>query len=114
MEIDIKKKYRTKAGHDVVIYQVRAEGVYPVHGAIGSQVQSWTADGSLVCGGYIDELDLVEVKEKRSGWINIYSMPQQGDFRGAGMYNTRELADDRASENRIACIRVTYTDGEGL
>ena len=107
MKIDRTKTYRTKSGQDVVIYRVCAEGVYPVHGAIGSASYSWTTEGHIVYGDRTDGRDLVEVKEKRSEWINIYP-------RSAGGYNTREMANALASENRIACIRVTYTDGEGL
>lgn len=45
----------------------------------------------------------------RIGWINIYPCGSVGDF-----YNSKNQADKECQPNRIACILITYTEGEGL
>ena len=55
--------------------------------------------------------DLVNVPEKREGWANIYNLAQQSY---SVLYPTREEADRNAVSVRIACVRIEYTDGEGL
>jgi hypothetical protein len=42
-------------------------------------------------------------------WINLYS-----DYYNTYGYNSREAADDAADSKRIACIKVTFMEGEGL
>lgn len=65
MKIDINKKYKTRAGKDVVIYTTDAKGDYPVHGAIlydnHSDVTTWRLDGVFDVRRFPSELDLVEV-----------------------------------------------------
>lgn len=62
------------------------------------------------CGestSYFQE-DLFDIPEERAVWLNIY-----GDGT-AFPHVGREEADGRASKSRIACIKVTYKEGEGL
>jgi hypothetical protein len=73
----------------------------------------------LIVDGYgldiITKQPLVRnVPEKHKGWINIY--PSECAYVGVllAMYNTREGADAGAMPQRIACIQVEYTEGEGL
>jgi len=42
--------------------------------------------------------------ETKTGWINIYP----------SIHRDRATADRGATERRIACIQITYTEGEGL
>lgn len=52
--------------------------------------------------------------EKKTGWINIYPPTH---FHTVGMnsiYDTKENADTNKSRDRIACIQITYEEGEGL
>lgn len=66
-----------------------------------------------------------EVKE---GWINIYP-PEDNMFyqnrtlanrvigNSGGVYLDEEMADianEKNGNNRVACIKITYTEGEGL
>ena len=51
------------------------------------------------------DLFMVPVKHKR--WINLYD-------ESSCHYLTREEADMKAREDRLACIEVTFTEGEGL
>lgn len=45
-----------------------------------------------------------------TGWINVY--PDYACSRE--IYASKEDADDHASPSRIACVKVTYTEGQGL
>lgn len=58
--------------------------------------------------------DLVNVPKKREVWINFYD--DDGDPRGydSYSYSSRAIADESADSTRIACIRVEFTEGEGL
>jgi hypothetical protein len=59
-------------------------------------------------------MDLVEVVEPVTVWINVYA--DHAKTAGARIYGytTRERADKNAALNRIACLPVTYRPGEGL
>lgn len=43
--------------------------------------------------------------EKRTIWVNLY--PRDG-------YASKEMADYYATDSRIACVPVTFTEGDGL
>jgi hypothetical protein len=53
--------------------------------------------------------------EPKTGWINIYSAELDGGAMDAGyIFKTKWEADQYCARNRIACIQITYTEGEGL
>lgn len=60
--------------------------------------------------------DLVNIPEKIEGWINIYKYKCHVpiEYTSGDIYTTREAADLGASFDRIACIKVSFTEGEGL
>jgi hypothetical protein len=58
-----------------------------------------------------DPYDLVNVPEKHELWINLYHT--EGVFFGCA-YPTREQANEKANIDRIACVRIEFTEGEGL
>jgi hypothetical protein len=64
-------------------------------------------DGSSDCLVW----DLIEVKKKIKGWVNVYKEGFVSD-----LYNSRETADHGASliNDRIACIEIEFEEGEGL
>lgn len=114
--IDRNKQYRTRDGREVRIYAVDGGTEYPVHGAewtgVSWRIKSWMADGRLTNQGRTD-CDLIEVKPriKRDIWVNVYN--KTGDW---ATHDTREDADECASRNRIACVKLTIDceEGEGL
>jgi len=57
--------------------------------------------------------DLVNVPKKHEVWINFYDDDGEGDYDSYS-YSSRAIADENADSNRIACIRVEFTEGEGL
>jgi hypothetical protein len=58
--------------------------------------------------------DIVNVPKKYEVWINFYD--DVGDPRGydSYSYSSRAIADESADSTRIACIRVEFTEGEGI
>ena len=54
-------------------------------------------------GGHVPE------EPKHSLWLNVYQVEE-----AACGHATRENADKHASGNRIACINITFKEGEGL
>jgi len=119
-KIDINKRYRTRNGREVRIYATDGFGIWAVHGAIltedGWWAMCWTEDGKFTCGGVYDgspsfASDLVEIKQriKKTIWVNIDK--QTDDF-----FDTKEGADEYASQHRIACVKVEIDceEGDGL
>ena len=113
--VDIQKQYRTKNGCEVRIYSIDGSGKYPIHGAVklicGWRIETWAINGDA---SYDDvRHDLVEVKPriKRTHWYNVYPNPED-----CNIASTKEDADFRASDNRIACVKVEIDceEGEGL
>lgn len=47
--------------------------------------------------------------KEKTGWLNVY---KEG---GGGLHETREMADYYGGTgDRIACIQITYKEGDGL
>ena len=114
--IDINKKYRTRDGREVRIYSTDTERAKKeVHGAIkdkdGWYMLAWSKNG--IFSNVDRNLDLIEVphRHKRTMWINVYS--EEWDYCTA---DSKEDADENASNDRIACIKVEldFEEGEGL
>ena len=111
------KQYRTRDGHEVRIYSTdTGHGFDQVHGAIkevhGWEISVWGRNGMKDVSGIRETLnDLVEVKKriKKTIWVNIDK--QTDDF-----FDTKEDADEYASQHRIACVKVEIDceEGEGL
>ena len=71
--IDLTKKYRTRSGKSVELISNNGRGDYPILGFIGEDtlIRSWTMEGVIV-EGTADSRDLVEVKEEKKLWVNVY------------------------------------------
>lgn len=86
---------------------------YPVVAVVvtkhGECLQRFTSEGGFQKATPKHNLDLIEVKPEVTKWLNIYP----GGF-GCYKYNTKEDADYNASHLRIACIPITYREGDGL
>lgn len=108
--IDINKKYRTRDGRPVELLTTNARGAWPVIGHIGdeNQVFRWAIDGAFCGTSPIRTLDLVEVKPKRVMWFNVY---HGGEVHA---HDSREDADGGSGDNRIACLKIEFEEGEGL
>ena|ERR1700761_96268 len=84
------------AGHHQVIWLGSGNTIY----------HSW-ANGLRHGHGNADScFDLLMAPEKLTAWINFYP--------GNLEYRSKESADRCASPSRIACVEVTYEEGQGL
>ena len=113
--LDLTKPISTRDGRPVTLITTRGREPYPILGYVENSVynSSWAADGSFD-GAYTPSCDLINIPEsKRSGeiWMN------QFDVMGRTVHDTREEADkfvEFIGDRRIACVRVPWTEGEGL
>ena len=108
--IDINKKYRYRNGEEARILCVDSgDENYPVIAlTIEGQTSRHTKSGTLwnIEGQHI--WDLVEVKDKKVLWLNVYNSPFEGFI-----YREKECADDESyDEERIARIKVEYEKGQ--
>ena len=46
-------------------------------------------------------------------WLSVYPL-REGGGRPSVLYTTREATDTAAMSDRIACIKISFTEGEGL
>lgn len=77
---------------------------------IGDSIGLRSEEGRLgVSGGFCEnEADILMVPVKKKGWINIYN-------NSVGcLCSTKEETEIKATLNRIACIKIEYTEGQGL
>jgi hypothetical protein len=113
--ISLDKTYRTRDGKEVKLYAVHEGQNFPVHGAIlidGKwSATMWSVDGKWHPSGPSSELDLIEVKPKRTldVWVNVY----EGH---TASHMTKKIADGCQLYNLLACIHIVqeYEEGEGL
>lgn len=105
--IDITKKYVTRSGLEVELYSSKGTGIFTIHGTInfekdGWQITEWTSGGE-----YLEDregkYDLVEVKPRIKGWLNVYDQ----------VHSTKKSAD-AIGTGRLACIEIDIPEGEGL
>jgi hypothetical protein len=93
-----------------VVY-VGAEGLYPVIALIKpANLEEipfrYTMEGGSVLG-IKPGRNLVNTPRTRIEWLNIY-------VTGVFSYSTHKQANLGATDDRIACIRIESTEGEGL
>lgn len=104
---DPTKPVQTRDGREVKLFLDYPGGRvgYPYLGVYkrgdeGWFLQDWAENGSVFCGDDLPYgIDLVNVPERRGGWINI-------EEAGQGVVYPHR--------NRIACIYVEFEEGEGL
>lgn len=102
--------YQTKDGRKVKIYATDGGGNLPVHGAIkgcGWWQGEWTLNGGWLTEGECRN-DLIDVPKEHTVWVNVYRALL------SSVHPSREKADALAASNRIACLEITFEEGEGL
>lgn len=109
MTTDLTKPVQTCDGQSVTILTTERDD--PSHPVVGMTeagvILTYTLKGKIYSIGRDHELDLVNVPEKHTFWLNIYEDRQVS-------HPARSHADYFAGHGRIACVEVTYTEGEGL
>lgn len=116
--ISMEKKYRTFDGREVRLYAVDGGGKFPIHGAANTD-GDWLAYSWSV-GGHCDLLsldsqrdDLVEVKTKHEGWVNLYPRGRFTDATlqitvGPGIFIREADARANSSADCIATILISW------
>jgi len=111
MTLDLSKPVKTRDGQEVRIYVTDSDTIlgYPIVGDVKTNGSIWRLTRWTVGGRIGSESvhpgDLVNVQMEHTVWTNIY------DSR---CYTSKTQADEQAGSTRKACIKITYTEGEGL
>lgn len=122
--IDFDKPVQTLYGEPVRIIETNVAGArYPIVGLVatggGERLYRYDRQGRVSLGRgprspRPHSLDLINVPEKHTLWLNINRVSGNRAAVG-GYYSSREEADAWAiGVARIACIPITVTEGEGL
>lgn len=72
------------------------------------EVYSYAEDGTWYVGSGTH--DLIPRPVRRRKWINIYKNQEHYST----LFDSKEDADGRNGMDRIACIEIEFTEGEGL
>lgn len=124
MKFDPSKPVQTRDGRAVRILctDLKYPG-FPIAAALHDRdedddvetVELFTADGCYLESGVKQRLDLVNVPETHTKWANIYPPePPYHPTHTRILHDTKDQAFRNAGPNRIACVLIKYTEGEGL
>lgn len=107
--IDITKKYKTRLGEHVTIIFTDGRDPYPIVGYVGEscRISTWSIEGRYQVDDNASCYDLIEIKAPTTKWMNVYK-------HTCCLHDSRVEADTKAGDGRIACIKITYTEGEGV
>jgi hypothetical protein len=111
--IDLSKIYKTRDGRHVELFTQKERLIYGILKVNNKWVSdNWFNDGSYQDSPFEHELDLIEVKEKKTvtGFLNIYRL------HTSPIYESKTLAQSLQMRGIIACKEITieYEEGEGL
>ena len=114
MTFDPRKPVQTETGIPVILLSVVGRDPWPLVGYVGasSVISHWENNGRSREG----DGDLINVPEpKRSGefWMNVYQLEGRLSFE---RYSDEIEAKETAKNDTrcLACVRVSWTKGEGL
>jgi hypothetical protein len=116
--LDWKTGYCTRDGRPVrILADDLSSNDYPIIAAVtdkdGETSSSYTADGHYYDNRCDDGRDLMCKPVTKTIWVSVYSKDYNFQTLGNG-YFAREDADRSSGHARIACVPLTYTEGEGL
>lgn len=113
--LDLTKPVQTRDGRTarIICTDAKTSSGFPiialVADASGNEfLVSHTSDGYYNSSKDKHNNNLINIPEKHEMWVNCYPGLTARD------YLTRKAADYAATPARIACVKVTWTDGEGL
>ncbi len=76
----------------------------------GVETVSAYADGGIyTVSSPNSDFSLINIPEKREGWINVYPNKLLSP-----LLSSKNEAEGYAQQGRIACIHVSFVEGEGL
>lgn len=90
---------------------------YPVIAILKGRPLIFTARGEYsICGAH-QNCDLIKKLKTYTGWVNVYPSSTDRGFSFSRIFKDKDAADNDAQsdlETRIACIEITFPEGEGL
>lgn len=111
MKLEVLKAYKTRDGEKCVSVE-QDKDVFGVFHIKDNAYYFHHSDGRFVCSSSTENgIDIVsEWEEPRRGeiWVNIHS--DNSSFT----WDSRKAADQQQDEDRIACVRVEWVEGQGL
>jgi len=106
MTFDPTKPVQTQGGCKAEICYNDGKLIVAVtHRIAGKTAHEYDQDGKALYSP--ESFDLINIPEKRVGYINFY-----GSGYAGYAYDTRAKADQLSKTCRIACVRVEYEDGQ--
>lgn len=121
--IEMGKEYRTRDGRAARVLCVDGpDKRYPVVAVIqDAGCADWTPEDFTTTGLIVtadkNPEDLIEVKPEVKGWVNIYPKNRFSEAdreKVSNTHTTKEIANKSAVSGRIACIPITFREGDGL
>ena len=112
MKVEIQKMDLKDKGGVLAAYPVLAI----VTDSDGSElVVCYTLQGKFAARDESEhDLDIINVPKKREMWMNVYPIRYENQQPEVYFHPTKEDADRTAGNDRVACIRIEYAEGEGL
>lgn len=110
--IDFSKPVQTEGGKPVRILSQDGTPARPIVGLIGDNLYTWPVSGVYYEYASSHALDLENVPEKRTVYVNVYKQPD--GLKTGGSYPTREAADSAAHfiASRAGCMKVELVEGQ--
>jgi hypothetical protein len=117
MTFDPTKPVQTRDGRKArIICTDMVDERYPIVALITEETDrefpvSFTADGRILDSAREHDNDLVNIPEKREGWINVYPVPES-PWRTPSdwLYPTMEEAIEDCTDGYITTVKVEWTE----
>lgn len=123
MKYEIGSQWKTRGGwramvlaNDTVGVNDREEYLRVWHSDLSDTIRLQYADNGKNGHGETNNYDLIEPWSEpvvHEGWVNIYPPRSSDNVFDCGMIGTRKRCD-AISKDRIACVKIKFTEGEGL
>ena len=108
--ISMDKKYKYRNGEPARVLCIDSSGLYPV---ISLDPEGYTikhiSTGHFYGIDRMNAFDLIEVKEEKTLWLNVY--PADYGLPDC-VHGSKNAADLAAADGRIARIKITFTEGQ--
>lgn len=113
MTLDLNKPIKTRDGRDVrIICTDRKSKYFTIVALITNQYKedyfSYTKDGEFYYGEE-NSRDLVNVKEKKTGWVNIYKLDNKQCLIGT-IYKTKDEAKFHEDDRIIDTVKIEWEE----
>lgn len=74
----------------------------------------WLYRDGMRFGALASKRDCEELPKVYTQWINLYRLDDDFMRTGRYTYHSKKDADDMAKPDRVACVCVTFKEGDGL